>query len=264
LPRSRDLARAGIAIVGDPAHHPRLCWIWPQATAGSYAEGAAGCVEGAAVAHDKGDLAAESFLLGTAAIYRIAEGDEPAAVAAAERARELAHQVGSRSLWARAAGALAYAQQDLDANAAGIAAHEVLDVALPGDFHLNLPYRVLATLAWRAGDRIAAAAHERAAVYLIRDQGDRYVQAASMRQLAVLVGDVDALLAAELLGIASVLVPEMRVIKRDEIADERLRMDLAERLGTAELDACLAKGSRLDVRGIYATVERALQALAGA
>ena len=158
LPRSRDLASTGIAIVGDPAQHPRLCWIWPQATAGSYAEGAAGCVEGAAVARDKGDTAAESFLLGTAAIYRIAEGDERAAVAAAERARELAHQVGSRSLWARAAGALAYALQDLDASAAAVAAHEVLDIAQPGDFHLNLPHRVLATLAWRAGDRATAAA----------------------------------------------------------------------------------------------------------
>ena len=263
LPRSRDLARTGIAIVGDPAQHPRLCWIWPQATAGSYAEGAAGCVEGAAVAHDKGDTAAESFLLGTAAIYRIAEGDERAAVSSAERARELAHEVGSRSLWARAAGALAYALQDLDASAAGIAAHEVLDIAQPGDFHLNLPHRVLATLAWRAGDRATAAAHERAAVYLIRDQGDRYVQAASMRQLAVLVGDVDALLAAELLGIASVLVPEMRVIKRDEIADKRLRAALAEQLGAGELDARMAQGGRLDVRGIYATVERALRAMAG-
>ena len=100
-------------------------------------------------------------------------------------------------------------------------------------------------------------------MYLIRDQGDRYVQAASMRQLAVLVGDVDALLAAELLGIASVLVPEMRVIKRDEIADERLRAALAEQLGAGELDARMAQGGRLDVRGIYATVERALRAMAG-
>ena len=40
LPRARALAEAGIAIVGDPARHPRLCWIWTQATGGSFADGA--------------------------------------------------------------------------------------------------------------------------------------------------------------------------------------------------------------------------------
>ena len=59
----------------------------------------------------------ESFLLGTAAIYRLAAGDEHVAVEPTRHARStLAHGIGSRSLRARAAGALAYALQDVDAD----------------------------------------------------------------------------------------------------------------------------------------------------
>ena len=100
----------------------------------------------------KGDRAAESFLLGTAAIYRLAGGEEDRAVDAARRALTLAREIGSRSLRARAAGALSYALQDVDADAARRAAQEVLEVAPPGDFHLTMPHRVLAVLAWRDGD----------------------------------------------------------------------------------------------------------------
>ena len=47
LPKARALANAGLALVGDPAQHPRLCWIWPQATGGSFTEGADCCEAGA-------------------------------------------------------------------------------------------------------------------------------------------------------------------------------------------------------------------------
>ena len=63
LEQARALANAGLALVGDPALHPRLCWIWPQATGGSFEEGADCCIAGAAAAAGKGDRAAESFLL---------------------------------------------------------------------------------------------------------------------------------------------------------------------------------------------------------
>jgi predicted ATPase/pimeloyl-ACP methyl ester carboxylesterase len=259
MPKARSLAMTGLALVGDPAQHPRLCWIWPQATGSSFAQGADGCVAGAAVAADKGDRAAESFLLGTAAIYRLAAGDAPRASDAARRALALAHDIGSRSLRARAAGALSYVLQDLDANAARRAAQEVLEVAPPGDFHLNMPHRVLAILAWRDGDYATAAEHASRAAFLIRDQGDRYVQAASIRQLAAIIGAIDHPLAAELLGIADGLVPEVRVIARDEIADARLRADLIEMLGADEVAALIASGRRHDTRTVYATVDRAIR-----
>jgi predicted ATPase/DNA-binding winged helix-turn-helix (wHTH) protein/class 3 adenylate cyclase len=259
LPCARALAADGLALVGSPAGHPRLCWIWPQATGGSFAEGADCCLAGASAAAAAGDPAAESFLLGTAAIYRLAAGDEDAAVEVARRALAVARVVGSRTLQARAAGALAYALQDLDAAAARRAAQEVLEVAAPGDFHLNMPHRVLAILAWRDGDYEAAAEHAARAAALIRDQGDRYVQAASMRQLAAIVGSVDAPLGAELLGIADGLVPEVRVIARDEVADARLREELVATLGADDVAALVARGRRDDVRAVSATVDRALR-----
>ena len=248
LPKARALAGAGLARVGDPAQHPRLCWIWPQATGGSFTEGADCCIAGAAFAADHGDHAAESFLLATAAIYRLAAGDERARLDVARRALALAHRIGSRSLRARAAGALAYVLQDVDPKGARAAAEEVLEVAPPGDFHLNMPHRVLAILAWRGGDYAGASAHATRAATLIRDQGDRYVQAASIRQLAAIIGAVDGRLAAELLGIADGLVPGVRVIARDEVADTRLRVDLVEQLGEEEVAALVARGRSHDTR----------------
>ncbi len=259
LPLARELALRGLHVEGDLAQHPRLCWILPQATGGSFVEGADCCMVGAEVAARRDDGEAESFLLATAAIYRVAAGDEAAAIDAARRALALARAIGSRSLRARAAGALCYAAQDIDAAMARGAAQEVLEIADAGDFHLNMPHRVLAILAWRDGDFAAAADHAAAAAFLIRDQGDRYVQAASMRQLATLVGTVDAPLAAELLGIADSLVPEVRVIARDEIAGARLRADLDAVLDPEELAGLVERGRRSDSRMAYATVERALR-----
>jgi hypothetical protein len=224
----------------------------------SYAEGADTCVEGARHAAGSGDPAGASFLLGTAAIYRLASGDEQTAVEHAEEALTLARAIGSRSLWARSAGALAYSSQDLDAAAARRAAEEVLEIASPGDFHLTMPLRVLAVLAWRDGDSATAERYARRAAYLIRDHGDRYVQAAGVRQLAAIVGSVDLTLAAELLGVAEALLPERRVIARDELADIRLRADLDDALGADKVADLVARGRRQDVRGIYATVDRAL------
>ena len=206
-----------------------------------------------------GDRAAESFLFGTAAIYRLAAGDDVNAIDAARRALVLAHDIGSRSLRARAAGALSYVLQDVDPSGARVAAREVLDVATPGDFHLNMPHRVLAILAWRDGDGPTAAEHATHAAFLIRDQGDRYVQAASIRQLAAIIGAVDLPLAAELLGIADGLVPEVRVIARDEVADQQLRANLVEVLGADDMEALIERGRRLDTRAVYATVDRALR-----
>jgi predicted ATPase/class 3 adenylate cyclase/DNA-binding winged helix-turn-helix (wHTH) protein/pimeloyl-ACP methyl ester carboxylesterase len=259
LERARTLALRGIEIAGDPAELPRLCWIWPQATGGSFVEGAETCRAGAAVATGKGDDSAASFLLGTAAIYGIAAGDEQRAVEDAQRALELARAIGSRLLRARAAGALTYALQDIDAAAARRAADEVLEIAEPGDFHLNMPRRVLAVLAWREGDYATAVEHATKAAVLIRDQGDRYVQGASIRQLAVLMGNVDPPLAAELLGVADSLVPSVRVIARDAVADEQLRRRLHEELGEDEYAARVETGRRQDIRGVYATVDRALR-----
>jgi predicted ATPase/pimeloyl-ACP methyl ester carboxylesterase/DNA-binding winged helix-turn-helix (wHTH) protein len=261
LPRARALANEGLALVGDPAQHPRLCWIWPQATGGAFVEGADGCIAGAAVAAARHDQAAESFLLGTAAIYRLAAGDELRAIDEARAALTLAADVRSRSLRARAAGALAYALQDVDVTGARRAAEEVLEVATPGDFHLNMPHRVLAILAWRDGDYEGAAEHAMRAYALIRDQGDRYVQAASVRQLAALMGPVDPLLAAELLGVADGLVPEIRVIARDEIADRRLRTRLTDTLGAQELAAVVDRAQRYDIRVANATIDRALRVM---
>jgi hypothetical protein len=256
------LALRGLEIAGDPAELPRLCWIWPQAPGGSFVEGAETCRAGAAVAAAKGDDSAASFLLGTAAIYGIAAGDEPRAVEDAQRALELARAIGSRLLRARAAGALTYALQDIDAAAARRAAAEVLEIADPSDFHLNMPLRVLAVLAWRESDSATAAENAAKAAVLIRDQGDRYVQGASIRQLAVLMGNTDPSLAAELLGVADALVPSVRVIARDAVADEQLRVQLREVLGADEYEARVETGRRQDVRGIYATVERALRRMA--
>ncbi len=141
------------------------------------------------------------------------------------------------------------------------AAEEVLEVATPGDFHLNMPHRVLAILAWREGDYEAAAEHATRATSLIRDQGDRYVQAASVRQLAALIGSVEPLLAAELLGVADGLVPEVRVIARDEIADSRLRAHLVDTLGAAEMASVVDRARRYDTRVANATIDRALRVI---
>ncbi len=254
-----EAVMTAIEIVGDPAHHPRLCWIWTQATGSSFAEGAAGCLAGATAAAANGDAAAESFLVGTASIYALAAGDEQVAVEHARRAFDLAHGIGSRSLQTRAAGALAYALQDIDASAAQRAAEHVLELAAPGDFHLSMPHRVLATLAWRAGDREAAFEHATQAAYLIRDQGDRYVQATSVRQLAVIVGDENPEIAAELLGAADGLVPEIRVSARDAEAGARLRQKLAATLGTGRFAELVDQGRRADAPSMYATVDVALR-----
>ena len=109
---------------------------------------------------------------------------------------------------------------------------------------------------------VSTAEQARAATYLIRDQGDRYVQAASMRQLAVMAGTVDPAVAAELLGVAAALVPGIQVIKRDEVADTALRARLGEALGADRFEALVASGKRKDMRGMYATVEDALGAIA--
>jgi hypothetical protein len=84
------------------------------------------------------------------------------------------------------------------------------------------------------------------------------VQAAGVRQLAVTVGSVDPVISAELLGIADALLPEMRVIARDAVADAQLREDLREALGADRLADLVAQGRRGDPRDMYGTVERAL------
>jgi hypothetical protein len=259
LARARTLAERALEAAGNPALHPRLCWIWPQAVGESFATGVDCCLEGARVAKRNGDGAAESFLLATAAIYLLVVGDEPRSVDAAERALELAHATHSRSLTARAAGALAYALQDIDASAARRAADEVLAVAAPGDLHLNMPHRVLANLAWGEGDGPLAARHAAEAARLIRDQGDHYVQAAAMRQLAVIVGDVDAALAAEMLGAADGIVPGIPVIARDVAADERLRERLREVLGAEMFESLLDRGRRNDARAAFEMAERGIE-----
>ena len=94
-----------------------------------------------------------------------------------------------------------------------------------------MPHRVLAILAWRDGDRAVATDHAAQAAILIRDQGDRYVQATSMRQLAVIIGSVDRAVAAELLGIAEALVPEVRVSARDAAAGRACAPSSSNRSG---------------------------------
>jgi predicted ATPase/pimeloyl-ACP methyl ester carboxylesterase/DNA-binding winged helix-turn-helix (wHTH) protein len=261
LARARALAELGAHVIGDPARDVRLCWIWTQATGGSFAEGADCCLAGAALAQDAGDDAGASFLLATSSIYRLAAGDEHAATAAAQQGYDLARVIGSRSLRARAAGALSYAALDVDPLVARRAASEVLEIADDSDFHLNLPHRVLATLAWRDGDTESAARHATEAAYLIRDQGDRYVQGAAMRQLAAMVGPADARIAAEVLGVAEGLMPELRVMARDERAQEQLLADLRATLGDAELRDLLERARSYDARAVADTVERALDAI---
>jgi hypothetical protein len=113
----------------------------------------------------------------------------------------------------------------------------------------------------RDGDPVGAAEHATRAAYLICDQGDRYVQVAAIRQLAVTIGPVEPALAAELLGVADGLLPEVRVIARDAIADARLREDLRDALGADDLEELMAVGGRHDTRTVYATVERALHTM---
>ena len=110
-------------------------------------------------------------------------------------------------------------------------------------------------------DLATAVDHATQAAYLIRDQGDRYVQATSIRQLAVLLGGIDPTGAAELLGIADALVPDARVSARDAAAGTRLRADLLDSLGTDAFAAAFERGCRLDTVAMYATVSRALNAM---
>ena len=135
------------------------------------------------------------------------------------------------------------------------AAQEVLEIADAGDFHLNMPHRVLAILAWRDGDFAAAADHAASAAFLIRDQGDRYVQAASVRQLATLIGTVDAPLAAELLGIADGLVPEVASSHVTKSPVNICRAELDAALDPEELAGLVERGRRSDSRMAYATVD---------
>ena len=82
-PTCRSLASSrsgGCTSKATSREHPRLCWILPQATGGSFVEGADCCMVGAEVAARRDDGEAESFLLATAAIYRVAAGDEAAAI----------------------------------------------------------------------------------------------------------------------------------------------------------------------------------------
>ena len=99
LPLARELALRGLHVEGDLARHPRLCWILPQATGGSFVEGADCCMVGAEVAQSA-RTEKPSFLLATAANYRVAAGDEQAAI---ERlgGRSFSAAIGSRSLPAR-------------------------------------------------------------------------------------------------------------------------------------------------------------------
>jgi hypothetical protein len=46
-PAARSQPRPGLHVEGDLAQHPRLCWILPQATGGSFVEGADCCMVGA-------------------------------------------------------------------------------------------------------------------------------------------------------------------------------------------------------------------------
>jgi hypothetical protein len=96
------------------------------------------------------------------------------------------------------------------------------------------------------------------AARLIRDQGDRYVQATSLRQLAVIVGSVDHELAAEIIGNAESLVPEVRVSARDAAAGTRLRTELLDSLGEDRYIELVERGRRADTASMYATVDRAL------
>jgi predicted ATPase/DNA-binding SARP family transcriptional activator len=261
LPRARELVQRGIEIIGDPTRHARLCWIWPQAVGESFSAGVRGCFDGARFAHESGDLAAASFLLATAAVYSLVIGDELGAIDAAQQALDLARQLGSRSLQARSAGALSYALLDIDAAAARRAAAEVLAVAGPGDFHLNMPHRVLAHLAWRDGDAATAAHHAALAGEAIRDQGDRYVQATAMQQLAVIVGDVDPALAAELLGVADSIVPGIPILARDAAAVALLEQRLHERLPADVVESRRAQGRRADPRGAYVLAGQGIEAM---
>jgi predicted ATPase/DNA-binding SARP family transcriptional activator len=258
LSRAQELARRGLDLADDPARHPRLCWIWPQALGESFAVGVQSCLDGARLAHDRGDIAAQSFLLSTAALYRLVVNEERGAVELAEVALDLARSVGSRSLTARAGGTLSYALQDLDAAWARRAADEVLAVASSGDFHLNMPHRVLANLAWRDGEAIVAAEHAALAGEVIRAQGDRYVQAAAMRQLAVIVGDVDAPLAAELLGVADAIVPGIPVLARDVRAVTQLTARLEKDLGPEQFESIVQQGRRTDARAAFVTAQRGI------
>jgi hypothetical protein len=84
------------------------------------------------------------------------------------------------------------------------------------------------------------------------------VQAAAMRQLAVIVGDVDAALAAELLGVADGIVPGIPVIARDVAAVARLREQLQHSLGADALEDLVQQGRRTDARAAFEMAERGI------
>jgi hypothetical protein len=71
-------------------------------------------------------------------------------------------------------------------------------------------------------------------------------------------------LAAELLGAAEALLPELRVMARDALADARLRTMLDGALGSDRVDDLIARARRYDARTVYATVERALDRIRAA
>src|SRR5262249_49375366 len=131
-------------------------------------------------------------------------------------------------------------------------------LAQPGDFHLTMPHRVLAAIAWRDGQYETAAEHARIAAELVRDQGDRYVQATSMRQLAVMIGGGGGELAAEILCIVGALVPEVRMSARDAAAGARLRAELLETLGADRFHELLERGRGASNATMYTTVNHAL------
>ena len=84
------------------------------------------------------------------------------------------------------------------------------------------------------------------------------MQATSVRQLAVIVGDENPEVAAELLGAADGLVSEIRVSARDAAAGDQLRQKLEAALGDrfAEL---VDRGRRADAVRMYSTVDAALR-----
>jgi hypothetical protein len=79
-----------------------------------------------------------------------------------------------------------------------------------------------------------------------------------MRQLAVIVGDVDASLAAELLGVADGIVPGIPVLARDAAAVSRLEERLHEQLTEDDIEALRQRGRHTDARAAYTVAQRGI------
>jgi hypothetical protein len=79
-----------------------------------------------------------------------------------------------------------------------------------------------------------------------------------MRQLAVIVGDIDTALAAELLGVADAIVPGISVIARDAAAVAELEERLGHQLPPEELDELRQRGRRTDARAAYTIASRGI------